>query len=275
MNFSFVEPYSELKPFIKSIWVFESPIGMKSSDSNLAVPNGCCKIIINCGNSIFSNVGGHVWKSSDHGIYFIGNRDIPVHISTPEKKTIFVGIEFYPFGAYPVLGIPMSEISNQSFPFEVILQKWGRSVNETISNLSNVKDKIEFIQQKLIEIKIKKHLENPLVNFCVRFLKSANGLVPVNQLEKMTGYSCRYLEILFKNHIGLSIKTLSSIFRFQKFYRDWANGQPYEKLIDGLYSYYYDQAHFTKEFKRMTGFSPKQYTSVASNEFGRRLEIRQ
>jgi AraC-like DNA-binding protein len=273
MHFSFIEPYPELKPYIKSIWVFESPVGMQPSDSNLAAPNGCCKIIINCGNSIISSVGDRIWTSNEHGIYFIGNRYIPVHISTPKKKTVFIGIEFYPFGAYPVLGIPMIETANQSFSFEVILEKWGRNVNETLCNLRNIEDKVDFIQRKLIEIKIKKQLQNPLVKYCVKSLKSTNGLITISELQDKTGYSRRYLEILFKNHIGLPLKTLGNIFRFQKFYIDWANGHPYEKIMDELYAYYYDQAHFAKEFKSMTGFSPKHFSSKVSNEFGRQLTL--
>jgi AraC-like DNA-binding protein len=273
MKFSFIQPYAELEPYIKSIWVFESPFGMSASDSNLAAPNGCCKIIINCSNSIISEVEGYVWESNEQGIYFIGNRYIPVHISTPKKKTLFIGIEFYPSGAYPVLGIPMDETANQSFPIEVILDKWGRDVNETLCNLINVEEKVHFIQQKLIEIKNKKQLQNPLVEYCVNSLKSTNGLFTISELQRKTGYSPRYLEILFKNHIGLSLKTLSNIFRFQKFYRDWANGQSYERILDELYDYYFDQAHFDKEFKRMTGFSPKYFYSKIPNEFGRELTI--
>jgi AraC-like DNA-binding protein len=189
------------------------------------------------------------------------------------KKTVFIGIEFYPFGAYPVLGIPMAETANQSFPFEIILEKWGRNVNETLCNIVKIEDKVDFIQNKLVEIKIKRQLQNPLVEYCVNSLKSANGLMTISELQKKTGYSRRYLEILFKNHIGLSIKTLSNIFRFQKFYRDWANGKPYEKIMDELYNYYYDQAHFTKEFKNMTGFSPKHFSRKVSNEFGRQLTL--
>jgi AraC-like DNA-binding protein len=273
MKFAFVKPCFELQPYIKSIWIFESPIGMQPSESNLAVPNGCCKIIINCGNSIISSVGGQVWESNEQGIYFIGNRYIPVQVSTPKKKTVFIGIEFYPFGAYPVLGIPMVETANQSFHIEVILEKWGRNVNETLCNLKSIEDKIGFIQKKLIEIKIKKQLQNPLVEYCVHSLKSTNGLMTISVLQKKTGYSRRYLEMLFKNHIGLPLKTLGNIFRFQKFYRDWAKGLPYERIMDELYNYYYDQAHFTKEFKKMTGFSPQHFSREITNEFGKQLTL--
>ena len=273
MKFTFFKPIAELKPYIGSIWVFESSVGMQPSDSSLAAPNGCCKIIINCGNSIISSVEGYIWKSNEHGIYFIGNRNVPVHISTPKRKTVFIGIEFYPFGAYPVMGIPMVETANRSFHFEVILEKWGRSVNETLCDLRNVEEKVDYIQQKLIEIKIKRQLKNPLVEYCVNSLKSTNGLMSISELQHKTGYSRRYLEILFKNHIGLSLKTLGNIFRFQKFYRDWANGQPYEKIMDELYNYYHDQAHFTKEFKKMTGFSPRHFSREITNEFGKQLTL--
>jgi methylphosphotriester-DNA--protein-cysteine methyltransferase len=71
--------------------------------------------------------------------------------------------------------------------------------------------------------------------------------------------------------VGLSPKALAEIFRFQRFYRKWAQGLRYDVLKQELYDYYHDQAHFTKEFKRMTGYSPQKFTLEVSNEFGRRL----
>jgi hypothetical protein len=41
-----------------------------------------------------------------------------------------------------------------------------------------------------------------------------------------------------------------------------------------FYDDYYDEAHFCKEFKRMTGFSPRQFTLAVTNEFGRRLTLK-
>ena len=80
--------------------------------------------------------------------------------------------------------------------------------------------------------------------------------------------------MLFKLHVGLSPKALAEIFRFQVFYRKWAQGLSYEVLKKDLYDYYYDQAHFSKEFKRMTGHSPREFMTTVSNEFGRRLVLK-
>jgi hypothetical protein len=49
---------------------------------------------------------------------------------------------------------------------------------------------------------------------------------------------------------------------------------PYEALKEELHDYYYDQAHFTKEFKKMTGYSPGKFTREVTNEFGRRLTFK-
>lgn len=281
MNLSFFEPYSELKPFIHYIWVFESPVGMPPSESNLAVPNGCSKLIINCENSIISEVQGTLQHSKEQRVYFAGNRDIPVKLSTPQKKTGFIGIEFYPHGAYPIFGIPMAETSNQLLNFDELLGKWGIEINDTVCSLNSAKDKIDLIQRQLIDtlrqnqLKQRRPISNyHLVDYCVNSLKSTNGLMPISVLVNKTGYSKRYLEILFKNHIGFLPKVLAGIFRFQKFYKNWALGSPYNEIKNELNDYYYDQAHYIKDFKRMTGFSPHNYSQKVVNEFGRRLSLR-
>jgi methylphosphotriester-DNA--protein-cysteine methyltransferase len=98
--------------------------------------------------------------------------------------------------------------------------------------------------------------------------------MPIKQLEQKTGYTRRYLNLLFRQHVGLSPKDLAEVFRFQRFYQKWAQGLSYDFLKNELYDYYYDQAHFWKECKKMTGYSPRELMISVSNEFGRRLALR-
>ncbi len=273
MKISFIKPRPELRTLIRSIWVFESAVGMPLPDINFAAPNGCPKLIINYENSIISIADGIAHESKENGLYFVGIRDIPVQISTPERKTGFIGIEFFPYGAYPILGIPMTETANSLFSIDVLLNKWGSNLSEALRNTETVIEKINIIQGKMMESVGKKNLRNPIVEYCVNSLRSTNGLISISEMECKTGYSRRYIEMLFKNHIGLSPKVLAGIFRFQKFYKKWANGKSYNDLKDELNDYYFDQAHFIKEFRRMTGFSPLQFTHEVSNEFGRLLSL--
>jgi AraC-like DNA-binding protein len=273
MNLSFVEIRAELKPYIQSFWVFESPVGMPASETNMAAPNGCPKLIIPIENSITSTADGRVQESHAQGLYFVGNRDSSTLLKTSLRNTCFIGIEFFPHGAYPIFGLPMHETVNRLLAADVVFAKWGQDVRERLHNETSLHEKIDCIQSHLTGLVRRRQPQSSIVEHCVKSLKSRDGLISIRELERETGYSQRYLEILFKKHVGLSPKVLAGIFRFQRFYRKWAAKRPFDELKDELYDYYYDQAHFTKEFKRMTNFSPEHFTVDVSNEFGRRLSL--
>lgn len=274
MKLSFIRPRQELHPYIKSFWVFESPVGMPPADTSLAAPNGCPKLIIPYENSLESIAGGRLQVSREEGLYFVGNQDRSTLIRSSARKTGFIAIEFSPHGAFPFFGIPMNETANGLFHSDAVFGRWGRDVRETLSNLAEVNQKADFIQDELVGLLRQKQRNNALIDFCVRTLELSNGRIPIKELESRTGFTRQYLDQLFQRHVGFSPKILAGIFRFQKFYRKWARGLPFDALKEELYDYYYDQAHFTKEFRRMTGYSPRKFTLEVSNEFGRRLALK-
>lgn len=92
----------------------------------------------------------------------------------------------------------MIETTNRLTPIDALLGKWGRTLSEILHDKINPKDKIDFIQNRLVELLRKKELRNPLVEYCVNSLKTTNGLMSISELERKTGYSRRYFEILLK-----------------------------------------------------------------------------
>jgi AraC-like DNA-binding protein len=271
VTFCFFEPRPELKPYVRQICAIESPTGFPSSDRSIAAPNGCPKLIFPYDNSVTSVVEQQVFESEERSLYFMGVRDKPAIVRTSSRRTGCLGVEFYPYGAYSLFKMPMNETINSLLDINVFLPKWGREITQTLESLNTVAERVSFIQDRLVALIREDQVDNRIITFCVDSLKGSDGLMTVSDLAQKSNYSRRYLEILFRDQVGLSPKALADIFRFQKFYRMWASGRSYDEIKDELYQHYHDQAHFTKEFRRMTGFSPHYFAHEVSNEFGRQL----
>lgn len=272
VKISFVAPRIELRPYIRSIWVFESSVGLPASDNSLAAPNGCAKLIFNCENSLFTTAMGHDNNSEEQSLYFIGVRSVPVSLSSPRKKTSFIGIEFHPSGAHPILQIPMVELADRRVPADDLSGTWSRSLTEMLRNHEGIREKVDFIQERLLQ-RLNGGFQNPLVAFCVEYLRRTDGSATVSDLQRETGYEKRHLEKLFRKDVGVSPKTLAGIFRFQRFYQKLVRVNSFDSLKEDVHRYYYDDAHFNKDFKRMTGFPPKYYFLKVPNRFGRQLSL--
>jgi hypothetical protein len=220
MNISFIKPRQELQPYIESFWVCESATGIPLGEGSLAVPNGCAKLIVPYENSLSGISEERTGVSREHGLYFVGNRVKATLIHSSAQRTGFIGIEFSPQGAFPLFGIPMYEtVDEKIFDSEVLFGRWGREMTEAVCNLEGVDQKIDFIQDEMVRLARGNQRHNCVIDFSVAALKVANGRLPIRELERTTGYTRRYLDILFKQHVGLSPKVLAGIFRFQHFYK--------------------------------------------------------
>src|SRR5262249_13083603 len=129
-------------------------------------------------------------------------------------------------------------------------------------------EKIAFLQNALTDLLYRNQKNYALMDHSVDLITQSHGMIRIRDLATQTGYSRRYLDILFRERVGLSPKALASILRFQYFYQSWTQSNVPGFSKNNLYSYYNDQSHFIKEFERYTGYTPQKYASLAT-EFNR------
>ena len=82
----------------------------------------------------------------------------------------------------------------------------------------------------------------------------------VNSLAEEMNMSSKTLERLTKKHFNLSPKNLWKVIRFEHTTSHIKRSET-QKLIDSLSYGYYDQSHFIKECKKITGYPPKEFFS--------------
>jgi AraC-like DNA-binding protein len=268
MNVSFTRPAQQLLSYVALIWVFESRFGVPLADSRLIVPDGRAKIIVPYRNSLCAAVNTRLLSAKEHHIFLVGIQTHPTTIASTATETGTIGIELTPKGLYHLFKLSMHELTNRMVSFEEVFGPPGARLQNRVGDAEDPKAKIALLQTALTHLLQQNEKEYALLDHTLDLLAGTHGMMRVQELASHLGYTKRYLDRLFQEHVGVSPKSLASILRFQEVYQGWMQHQSPPFFRDQWPAYYYDQSHFIKEFKRFTGFTPQQYTAI-TNEFGR------
>ena len=76
-----------------------------------------------------------------------------------------------------------------------------------------------FFKTALTHLLQKNEKEYALLDHTLDLIAQTHGLIWVQELAAQTGYTRRYVDLLFKEHVGVSPKSLASILRFQEVYQ--------------------------------------------------------
>jgi AraC-like DNA-binding protein len=268
MRLQNIEPHPLLKSYIDKMWLFESSGKMPAADLKLVVPNGHIKLSVAFRNGIVASVNGKSFTSKEQNISLTGLVDVPVILDVEEDiATGTIVVEFNPQGAYRFFQISLNDIKNQIHPLTDIIGIVGKQLEEQISNVESVDDKIVLLQQFLLK-QFMLQSEDSIFEYCVAKITSSKGKITIKELEKKTGYSSRWLNMKFANKLGISPKNLSTIIRFNQYYNAVANNNEMDFMQNAFYDHYYDQSHFLKEFKRFTGQTHSGFENK-TNDFGK------
>lgn len=251
----------ELRDYIEYIWIFRSSTGIPATIHGLIVPNGKVKIVIPCISKIYTVQESDLIETDVGTVLFAGLRETAVSISTDETAAVNIVIELTFKGTYRFTRSRMSELTNRMESFADIFGKNGSVLERRLSEEADVKQKVNLIQEFLIERLNENRSNNLLVDYLIDRISSSLGLIKINKLPKETGYSNRYIRMLFNQHMGVSPKRFAEIVRFDKFHMSLIKKTNSKFFENMLYEYYFDQSHFIKTFKKFTGLTPKQYTS--------------
>lgn len=268
MNVSFTRPEQQLLSYVALIWVFESRFGVPLADSRLIVPDGRAKIIVPYRNSLCAAVNTRLLSAQEQHIFLVGIQTHPTTIASTATETGTIGIELTPKGLYHLFKLSMHELTNRMVSFEEVFGPPGARLQKRVGDAEDPKVKIALLQTALTHLLQQNEKEYALLDHTLDLLAQTHGMMRVQELATHLGYTKRYLDRLFQEHVGVSPKSLASILRFQEVYQGWMQHQSPPFFRDQWPAYYYDQSHFIKEFKRFTGFTPQHYTAI-SNEFGR------
>jgi AraC-like DNA-binding protein len=266
VSFTLAEP--ELASYVALVWTFQSSGGIAQTDSRLIVPDGRAKIIIPYKGAVSASANGRFMRAKENQIFLVGIQSNAVTIGSSRADTGSIGVELTAKALYHLFNLRMHEVANRLVRFEDLFGAWGVQLQRRVGDAEEPEEKIALLQCALTQLLHKKTKQYSVLDYVLDAITKSHGNIAVHAIQNRTGYSKRYLDMLFKEHVGVSPKAYAGIVRFQTAYQLWMQGRPQTFSRSHLGDYYYDQSHFIKDFKRFTGFTPQRYRGV-SNEFGR------
>lgn len=182
-----------------------------------------------------------------------------------QGETSLMIVVFHPHGLSQMLGVPSQELKNQRINTEDIFGSKGAALYEKLSDSTAITRKITLAEDFFRKLIASRQLpDQPLILASLNFITLNKGLLPVSKLAAFMGYHERTLERTFIAHIGISPKKFSTIIKLHVFLKQLRDKPVQENLAAlGYEAGYYDQPHLIREFKKHTGLTPGQYSSIA------------
>jgi AraC-like DNA-binding protein len=169
-------------------------------------------------------------------------------------------VRFYPYGFANFVSAPIKDLANKETPLALLFgSREAKELEEKIINAPDTKARIKIAEDFLFKRLHDQESIDNIVKKTIDTMFLTSGKATIRESFKDDLSRRRQLERKFMKQVGVSPKQLSKVIRLQTALKMMLDSQP-ESLTKIAYdNNYYDQAHFTKDFKEFTGTTPGEF----------------
>jgi len=168
-----------------------------------------------------------------------------------------------PGAAGAFLENPCSDFVNDVVPLE---DDWGfeaRLLGERICGVGSPLRRVMMFEDSLLRRLSRRQSAPPSMIEALRLIESNRGMLPIGRFTEALGVTQRHLNRHFGRWVGMSLKLVSRVVRFNSLTERLREGQGVDwgqEVYDFGFS---DQSHLIREFRQFTGMTPT--TFLAAN----------
>ena len=239
----------ELQSFIKLICTMDC--GDDADTRHIRVlPDTCVELFINYTDTPVAIIGNKLHRRSI--VTFRMSRPMDVQM---RKGSGCLAICFFPGTAYQFMSLPMHLLADTTAAAEEIWKGLAVELEDKLANADDNDTRVMIAQQYLKRL-LANSKQDPQVACCLQRVQLSDGQLTVGKLTGITGISQRQLSRKFQRAVGLSPNAYLRVNRFIRSLQHLKR-YPLHSLTDIDYeSGYYDQAHFIRDYKEYTGYTP-------------------
>ena len=248
-------PCAALQPFIEHYWFVTSDDGPVDLRVNVFV-DARADLIFNFGAPYLREViGGSTTEHTSSNLD--AQRLVPIRIVQRGRVRI-AGVRFRLGGLGPFTRIALRPFTGLTPEPSAILGDGARELETQLTNAQDVDAQAALLEGFLLA-RLATGDGHARFTIACNALAAADGNVSVDAIAAVAGVSSRQVDRLFARYLGITPKTLARVLRFQRTLRRLMQDPSCSLAEVAADAGYFDQPHFVRDFKRMSGGVPRGY----------------
>lgn len=236
-------PPPSLTPWVQCYWVAQLPVSSTVEFSENLYPDGGTSLCIDFRPQELPLIHFNAYHQASK-----------MHFSSGVDR---MGIRFQPGGAFQLLGLEMSALMGTEHSVDNFSPSKFRELQETLAATDNVRQRIWQFDDWLLQLAAQVNARQGVVQHLIQQIASTQESIEI--LSEKLPLSRRQLERKFQLEVGMAPAQIKHLQRI-KHARTLISRQPDLPLTDiAVDAGFYDQAHFIRHFRKVTGQTPGQY----------------
>lgn len=170
-----------------------------------------------------------------------------------------LGLRFRPGAFRAVFGKPVHLLTDKVLPLSALFGGDDAAIEESVLGAPDDAGMVAAAEALLLRLLPPLDPQVERIHAILQMLEQDIGLTQVRDLAERAGMSERTLQQLFADYVGVTPKWVICRYRLHEAADKLAGGEPIHlsELAHALG--YFDQAHFTRDFRKLVGKSPAEY----------------
>jgi AraC-like DNA-binding protein len=259
INYREFTPPDALRRHVRCLWHLTLEAG--SGHIQTVYPDGCCELIVHRRSPLYAFSESAGWRQQGRCL-FAGQQRAAIRL-TAHADADCIGVRLQPAASAVLLQTSLAAFRDRivdlaevepEFAGDFFAAATGHDIETIVAAIW------ELLERRLSVLPIDARIES-----AIRRLEACEGLGPIAPLIAASGMSERSFQSAFKRQVGLSGKEFARVLRLQATIRMLDDGgrSMAELAIDVGFA---DQAHATREVRRVTGTTPARLRDALRND---------
>lgn len=196
----------------------------------------------------------------------------PVLLGTePNSYHVLLLIQLSPYGLYQITRQSQAEFAGKRLSLADIDNELFHSLHHAFVASKTLTDLITTCEQ-ILHKRMEKQVVSDSLLFATKVISDNYGQIQVKEVARQSQYSERQLNRLFLSQIGMNVKDFMRLTRFNYVLKHIQKSPCFFSALSQQAGYF-DQAHFDKDFKAISGVTPQKYLKTMSDFYYDGTEI--